>query len=298
MSVIRIGTRGSKLALVQTQKVVSLLEKQGVETEVVPITTKGDKMHDCSLQEAGGVGLFVHELDCAILDGRIDAAVHSMKDIPLERPKGLTIAAVLKRDSPFDYFAAEKPMTEIYRIGTSSVRRRAQLLRYYYKYPEMHVAPIRGNIDTRLKKLADGEYDAIVLAEAGLLRLGLPVNGVRLPADAFVPAPNQGTIAVVSRDTAELQSLFSPLNDAETAYCTAVERAIMEELGIGCFTPFGAYCQGGRVLAEVLSPDGKRAERVESEVPSLEAAHAIGRAFYERAKYLIDEAREKIEEGL
>lgn len=298
MSVIRLGTRGSKLALAQTKRVADLLLKQGVESETVVITTRGDAVHDKSLQEEGGFGLFVRELDTAVLEGKIDAAVHSMKDIPLERPAGLVTAAVLRRDSPFDYFVAEKPLTEVYRIGTSSLRRRAQLLRYYHKFPEMHVAPVRGNIDTRLAKLASGEFDAIVLAEVGLLRLGIPATGVRLPADAFVPAPNQGTIAVVSRDTEELRSVFAPMNDAESAFCTAVERAVMEELGVGCFTPFGAYCQGGRLLAEVLSLDGRRAERVESDVPSLEAAHAIGRAFYERAKYLIDEAREKIEGGV
>ncbi|HJJ44829.1 MAG TPA: hydroxymethylbilane synthase [Methanocorpusculum sp.] len=298
MSVIRLGTRGSKLALAQTKRVADLLLKQGVASETVVITTKGDALRDRTLQEAGGFGLFVRELDSAILEGRIDAAVHSMKDIPLERPVGLVTAAVLRRDSPFDYFVAEKPMDEVYRIGTSSLRRRAQLLRYYHKYPEMHVAPLRGNIDTRLAKLSSGEYDAIVIAEAGLSRLGLRVNGVRLPADVFVPSPNQGTIAVVSRDTDELRSVFAPINDAESAFSTAVERAVMEELGVGCFTPFGAYCQGGRLLAEVLSLDGKRAERVESDVPSLEAAHAIGRAFYERAKYLIDEARDKIEGGV
>ncbi|HJJ39424.1 MAG TPA: hydroxymethylbilane synthase, partial [Methanocorpusculum sp.] len=201
MSVIRIGTRGSKLALAQTNRVVSLLNKQGIESETVVISTKGDRVTDRSLHEAGGVGLFVHELDMAILDGRIDAAVHSMKDIPLERPDGIVTAAVLKRDPPFDFLVVGKPMSEVFRIGTSSLRRRAQLLRYYTGHPEMHAADMRGNIDTRLSKLKEGEVDAIILAEAGLVRLGVTVNGFRLSAEDFVPSANQGTIAVVSRDT-------------------------------------------------------------------------------------------------
>jgi len=292
MSVIRIGTRGSKLALVQTNMVCDALKEHGFETEQVVISTKGDRKTDVPLNEAGGNGLFVREIDAAILDGRIDAAVHSMKDIPLERPAGITTVAVLKRAPPFDFLVSNKPMTEVMRFGTSSPRRRAQLLRYYHKYPEMHIAPIRGNIDTRLAKLETGEFDALVLAEAGLMRLGLHVNGFRLPADAFVPSPNQGAIAVVSRDTPELKAAFDTINDPETAYATAVERIIMEELGADCFTPVGAYCQGGRILAEVLSPDGTKSQRVESEVPCLEAAHAIGHELRNKAKDLLAECRE------
>ncbi|HJJ36243.1 MAG TPA: hydroxymethylbilane synthase [Methanocorpusculum sp.] len=287
MSVIRIGTRGSKLARIQTTMVCDALKKQGFETEQVVISTKGDRKTDVPLNEAGGNGLFVREIDIAILEGRIDAAVHSMKDIPLERPAGITTAAVLKRAPPFDFLVVNKPMMDVMRFGTSSPRRRAQLLRYYHKYPEMHIAPIRGNIDTRLEKLESGEYDALVLAEAGLMRLGLHVNGFRLPADAFVPSPNQGAIAVVSRDTPELKAAFATINDPETAYATAVERIVMEELGADCFTPVGIYSQGGRILAEVLSPDGTKSQRVESEVPSLEAAHAIGHELRKRSADLL-----------
>ena len=218
MSVIRIGTRGSKLALAQTNRVVSALEANGVDVEIVVISTRGDRVTDCALHEAGGFGLFVRELDNAILDGRIDAAVHSMKDIPAERPKGTALAAVLKRDPPFDFMVVEKPLEEVFTIGTSSLRRRAQLLRYYYKYPEMHVANLRGNIDTRLSKLDAGEYDAIILAEAALTRLGIHAHGFRLPADAFIPAPNQGAIAVVSRDESSLLDIFAPLNDEQTSF--------------------------------------------------------------------------------
>ena len=295
MSVIRLGTRGSKLALAQTNKVAALLEEQGIKSEIVVISTRGDRVTDRALHEAGGYGLFVRELDTAILDGRIDAAVHSMKDIPAERPAGLTLAAVLKRDPPFDFLAVEKPMEEVCTIGTSSLRRRAQLLRYYHQYPEMHVANLRGNIDSRLAKLAAGEYDAIVLAEAALVRLGLHVHGFRLSAESFVPAPNQGTVAVVSRDTEELRAVFAPLNDEQTAFNTAAERAVMEEIGGGCFTPQGIYCQGGKLLAEILSLDGAKSCRVEGAVSSIEEARAIGRELKERAAELIEAARRTVE---
>ena len=290
---LKIGTRKSKLALVQTDRVVKGLEAAGISCKVVPVSTKGDRETDKELHEIGGYGVFVHELDRAILDGRIDAAVHSMKDIPSERPAGLVTAAVLKRDSPFDFIAVDKPLEEVFTIGTSSLRRRAQLLRYYHKYPEMHVSSLRGNIDTRIAKLHAGEYDAIILAEAALIRLGCVVHGFRLPADAFVPSPNQGAIAVVSRE--DLKDSFAILNHEETAFATAVERAIMEEVGGGCFTPFGAYSQGGRVLAEVLSLDGKRAVRVESDVPCIEAAHAIGRELRRKASDLIEGARKSLD---
>ncbi|MDO5846142.1 MAG: hydroxymethylbilane synthase, partial [Methanocorpusculum sp.] len=200
MPVIRIGSRGSKLALAQTHKVAALLAEQGIETEIEIIKTKGDAVTDRGLHQIGGFGVFVRELDNAILEGRIDAAVHSMKDIPAARPAGLVTAAVLKRDPPFDFMVVEKPMDEVLTIGTSSLRRRAQLLRYYHEQPEIHIGSLRGNIDTRLAKLKSGEFDAVVLAEAGLVRMGYRETGFRMPADAFVPAPNQGTIAVVCRD--------------------------------------------------------------------------------------------------
>ena len=295
MSVIRIGTRGSKLALAQTNRVVSALEANGVDVEIVVISTRGDRVTDRALHEAGGFGLFVRELDNAILDGRIDAAVHSMKDIPAERPKGTALAAVLKRDPPFDFMVVEKPLEEVFTIGTSSLRRRAQLLRYYYKYPEMHVANLRGNIDTRLSKLDAGEYDAIILAEAALTRLGIHAHGFRLPADAFIPAPNQGAIAVVSRDESSLLDIFAPLNDEQTAFDTAAERAVMEEIGGGCFTPYGIYCQGGRLAAEVLSIDGTKSCRVDGLISSVEEARAVGRALREEAADLIEEARLVVE---
>lgn len=296
MSVIRLGTRGSKLALAQTTKVADLLKAWGIETEIEIISTRGDRVTDRALHEAGGYGLFVRELDNAILDGRIDAAVHSMKDIPAERPAGLCLSAVLKRDPPFDFLVVEKPLEEVFTIGTSSLRRRAQLLRYYHDHPEMHIANLRGNIDTRLAKLDANEFDAIVLAEAGLVRLGYQRHGFRLPAASFIPAPNQGVIAVVSRDTEELRSVFAKLNDETTAFDTAAERAVMEEIGGGCFTPQGVYCQGGHMIAEILSLDGVKSCRVEGNVATVEEARAVGRELKVRAAELIEAARRAIGE--
>ncbi|HJJ32408.1 MAG TPA: hydroxymethylbilane synthase [Methanocorpusculum sp.] len=290
---IRIGTRGSKLALAQTKKVIVSLAERGIEAEQVIITTKGDKVTDCGLHKIGSYGVFVRELDNAILSGEIDAAVHSMKDIPAERPEGLRTVAVLPRDSPNDFLVTKKTREDIHVIGTSSLRRKAQIRRNFGD--TVVVKDLRGNIDTRLAKLESGEFDAIVLAEAGLQRLNISVPGFRLPVDDFIPSPNQGTIAVVSRDTPELRALLSPLNDAVSERDTESERAVMEELGGGCFTPQGVYCHGGKLIAEVLSLDGTRVERLSSDNMSAESARALGRDLRKRALPLIQEAKSVLE---
>lgn len=291
---IKIGTRGSKLALAQTNNVVDKLGKQETETEQIIINTKGDEVLNCGLHQIGGQGVFVRELDNAILRGEIDAAVHSMKDIPAARPKGLITAAILPRDPPYDYLVFQRPIDEIHSIGTSSTRRRAQLLRYYQKSPEVRVEPLRGNVDTRLSKLNDGLYDAIVLAEAGLVRLGYKVNGITMPPEHFVPAPNQGTVAIVCRDTPELREVFSSLNDQKTAFDTGVERVVMEKIGGGCFTPQGIFCRNGYLTAEVLSLDGLRHVRVTETVKNLDEAKEIGESLHNEAVGLIEEARETL----
>lgn len=291
---LKIGTRGSKLALAQTNNVLALLEKRDVSASREIVTTSGDAVLDRGLHQIGGQGVFVRELDNAILRGEIDAAVHSMKDIPADRPAGLITAAILPRDPPFDFFAFNRPVDEIHAIGTSSTRRKAQLLRYYRCMPEVRVEALRGNVDTRLTKLNDGLYDAIVLAEAGLVRLGYRVNGVRLPVDQFVPSPNQGTVAVVCRDTPELREAFAPLNDAQTAFDTGIERAVMEEVGGGCFTPQGIFCWQGHLIAEVLSLDGMRGERILERVSDIGEAWEIGVQFREIAHELIEEARSSL----
>ena len=190
-----IGTRGSALALAQTARVREQLGDAGVETTVRLVATAGDTVTGVPLHEIGGQGVFVRALDDAIRRDECDLAVHSMKDIPAKRPRGVTTAAVLPRDSPADFLVTPHAAPHV--IGSSSTRRRAQLLR---RDPDLEVLPLRGNVDTRLKRLAEGRYDAIVLAEAGLDRLGIEVAGRRLDPSVFVPATNQGTIAVVSRD--------------------------------------------------------------------------------------------------
>ena len=193
---IKIGTRGSKLALAQTGTVIKKLTALGISTEKVIITTQGDTSTQVPLHEIGGQGVFVRALDDAILAGEIDCAVHSMKDIPAYRPSGLFTAAILKRDSPADFLAHTCSLSGVRVIGTSSTRRRAQLLRHD---PDIRIKDLRGNVDTRIRKMGAGEYDAIVLAEAGLTRLGIRIPGERFPPEKFVPSPNQGTVAVVSR---------------------------------------------------------------------------------------------------
>ncbi len=237
---VKIGTRGSKLALVQTERVARLLAERGTEVEMVIVRTQGDTVDGVPLHEIGGQGVFVRALDEAILSGEIDAAVHSYKDIPAERPKGVVTAAILARDSPADFLAFDGDIGGVHTVGTSSTRRRAQILRHD---PSIRVRSLRGNVDTRLRKLAQGDFDAIVLAEAGIQRLGYQVRGQRLPPERFVPSANQGTIAVVARNEENLLARLRPIDDAATRVDTSFERALMEEVGAGCFTPMGVYCK-------------------------------------------------------
>ena len=284
---LKVGTRGSKLALAQADSVCRKLTATGIGVEQVVITTQGDTNNGVPLHEIGGQGVFVRALDDAILAGEIDCAVHSMKDIPAMRPTGLFTAAILKRDAPADYIAYPSALPAVNVIGTSSTRRRAQLLRHD---PDVSIKDLRGNIDTRIRKLNAGEYDAIILAEAGLIRLGIRIPGERLPPDIFVPSPNQGTIAVVSRADPSLIEILSRLDHQPTRADVAIERAVMEELGGGCFTPLGIYCRAGHLIAEVLSLDGRQTERIETDVHSVEKAREQGRILRERAQNLINEA--------
>jgi len=284
---VRVGTRGSKLALAQTSIVCKQLASHGIDTEQVIITTQGDTTTGVPLHEIGGQGVFVRALDDAILGGNIDCAVHSMKDIPAYRPSGIVTAAVLKRDSPADYLAYLGPLRAVKVLGTSSTRRRAQVLRHD---PDIVTRDIRGNVDTRIRKLSAGEFDAIILAEAGLVRLGIRIPGERLSPERFVPAANQGTIAVVSRADPSLMEELSVLDHAQSRTDVVIERAVMERLGGGCYTPIGIYCRGGHLIAEVLSLDGKHTERLEKDVETIEQAREVGRCLREQAKALIDEA--------
>jgi len=288
---VRIGTRGSKLALAQTSTVTKKLSAIGITSGQVIISTQGDTTTGVPLHEIGGQGVFVRALDDAILAGEIDCAVHSMKDIPTVRPSGLVIAAVLMRDSAADYLAHKGSLNAVNVVGTSSTRRKAQMLRHD---PGITIKDIRGNVDTRIRKMDAGEYDAILLAEAGLTRLGIRIKGERLPPEKFVPAPNQGTIAVVSRADPSLIEELSALDHPQTRTDVAIERAVMEQLGGGCFTPLGVYCRAGHLIAEVLSLDGKRTERIETDVQSIAQARDLGRELQVKAKDLIDDAYQKL----
>jgi len=289
-----IGTRGSKLAMRQTERVCRALAGQGVEVETVIIRTQGDDDTGVPLHEIGGQGLFVKALDDAILNGEIDAAVHSMKDIPVKRPDGLLTTAILERDSPADFLAISTAMDQVSIVGTSSLRRRAQILRHD---PAVEVRPLRGNVDTRIRRLMAGDYHGIVLAEAGIERLGYKLRGFRLPPEKFVPTANQGAIAIVSRDDPLLIITLSSLDHTPTRNDVMMERAVLGELGGGCYTPTGVWCRDGHLVAEVLSLDGKRTERVEADLADAEAARVCGRHLAEKAKDLLDEARAVIGGG-
>lgn len=273
--------------MAQTQKVLGLLADLGVDAEVVTITTEGDTTTGVPLHAIGGQGVFVRALDDAILRGEIDAAVHSMKDIPAARPAGLACPAVLERDSAADFLAHDAPLDAVRVVGSSSTRRRAQILR---DDPALEVRELRGNVDTRIRKLREGRYDAIVLAEAGLERLGLTLEGEPLPTERFVPSPNQGTIAVVCRDDPAVVETIAALDHARTRLDAGIERAVMEEVGGGCFTPQGIYCRDTDLVAEVLSLDGSRWERIERRVTTIEEARECGRELREKAADLIEEA--------
>jgi len=266
---LRIGTRGSKLALAQANLVKDLLSKNGVLTEIIIIKTSGDTFTDRPLHEVQGFGVFVREIDDSMLAGQIDIAVHSMKDVPTERPSELTIAAVMKRDSPYDFLLTRenKKLKDLPKgaiIGTTSLRRRSQLSRFR---DDLTITELRGNIDTRLRKLKEGQYDGIFLAEAGLERLKWDLPGERLSPDDFVPSANQGTVVIVTRKDSEAQIAVQVLNHEQTRLETRIERIIIGILGGGCLVPIGAFArtEGDKIhiRTEVLSVDGKRCVKID-----------------------------------
>ncbi|NPB06348.1 MAG: hydroxymethylbilane synthase [Aquificae bacterium] len=241
---VRIGTRKSKLALWQANFVKEFLERYwGVEVELVKITTTGDKITDAPLAKIGGKGLFVKEIENALLAGEIDLAVHSLKDVPMVLPKGLTLAAVTKRESPYDVLISRsgEKLGELppgARVGTSSLRRRVQILR---RRPDLRVELLRGNVDTRVRKLREGLYDAIVLAYAGVKRMGYEELVTEVLTD-FIPAVGQGSLAIeVREDDERIKELVKPLDDPESHACARCERAFLRELEGGCQVPIGAF---------------------------------------------------------
>jgi hydroxymethylbilane synthase len=294
---IRLGTRASTLALAQAASVAAALG--GVtQVEVVAMRTEGDRLADARLAVVGGKGLFVREIEEALLRGEIDMAVHSLKDLPAEPPAGLMLAAFPPREDPRDVLVARGPATVETlpggaRVGTSSPRRRALLLA---QRADLAVEPIRGNVDTRLRKLAVGDWEAIVLASAGLRRLGLaPEHAVALDPGVFVPAVGQGIIAVEARadDRATLARLEGA-DDAVTRACALAERAYLARLGASCTTPMAAYARldGGtlRMAAVVASEDGRCVLRANAEAPVADAER-LGRNL---ADALLDRGADRI----
>jgi hydroxymethylbilane synthase len=275
MSTLRLGTRGSQLALFQARTAAALLlEHAGASCDIVVIKTSGDRLAEATLSEIGGKRLFVKEIEDALLAGDIDLAVHSSKDMPVVLPAGLEISAVLAREDPRDAIvmpaAATDPARTIDalgdtpRIGTSSVRRIAQLS---HLFPGAVFGPIRGNLDTRLRKLDSGEHDALVLAAAGLRRLerGDRITSL-LPVNACVPAPGQGIIAIETRaDDDRVRDHVTRIDDRDAGVALRAERAVVGRLGGGCQMPIGAYANvtGTAIVltAIVISLDGKRAAR-------------------------------------
>ncbi|WP_144392611.1 hydroxymethylbilane synthase [Pleionea sediminis] len=249
MSLIRIATRRSPLALWQAHFVKKCLEDlhSDIQVELVPMVTKGDKILDTPLAKVGGKGLFVKELEVAMLEGRADIAVHSMKDVPAEFPEGLELAVICERENPTDAFVSniyanisEVPSDAI--IGTSSLRRQCQLKALR---PDLKIKSLRGNVGTRLQKLDDDDYDAVILASAGLLRLDLKYRiKSELTPEEILPAAGQGAVGIECRsDDQQTKDLLAPLNHRITAARVTAERAMSHHLEGGCQVPIGAYAE-------------------------------------------------------
>jgi hydroxymethylbilane synthase len=268
--VIVIGSRGSQLALWQANHIAARLGALGEQTRIEIIKTTGDKIQDVPLAKVGGKGLFTKEIEEALLGGTIDLAVHSMKDVPAEIPSGLTIAAVPEREDPHDALVGKRlaELRDGMRVGTSSLRRSAQLRALNSK---LHIEMLRGNVDTRLRKLDEGQYDAIVLAAAGLKRLGWE-NRIteRIAAEVMCPAVGQGALAIETRDDGGLAYKTALLlNHEDTNFAVTAERSLLRVLEGGCQVPVGAHATIARkddtlivhLKAIVASPDGMQVVR-------------------------------------
>jgi len=269
---IRIATRQSRLALWQTEYVADTLRRThpGIDIEIIPMTTRGDEILDRSLAKVGGKGLFIKELETAMLEGRADIAVHSMKDVPWDMPDGMIIGAVLQRADPGDAIVARKKadslsaLPEGAHVGTSSLRRQAQIRNVR---PDLRVSPVRGNVETRLRKLDQGDFDAVILAAAGLKRLGLGerITG-RLTMEECLPAVGQGIIGIECRDQdQEILEALRAVEHSGTRRCINAERSLARELGASCESPIAAYgeVRDGELFLKgmVALPDGSRMVR-------------------------------------
>jgi len=280
----KIGTRGSPLALVQAEAVAAPLRERGVAVEIVSVRTEGDRRLEARLAEVGGKGLFVREIEQMLLAGALDCAVHSLKDLPADLPAGLTLAAFPEREDPRDVLVARgRARFEDLRpgavLGTSSPRRRALALALR---PDVVVEPIRGNVDTRLRKLESGAFDGVLLAAAGLARLGLTLPDAQpLDPDVFVPAVGQGVLAIeVRADDRRAGAWLARLDHAATRACALAERACLRRLGASCNSPLAAHAvvtaDTLRMTALVASEDGRKVLRG-SATASVAAPEGLGR---------------------
>ncbi len=282
---IRIATRESKLALVQTHFVAGELRAAhpGLEVELVPMTTKGDRILDRPLAQVGGKGLFIKELEVALDEGRADIAVHSMKDVPMVLPPQFGLVTFGQREVPLDAFVSNNfaglaALPDGGRVGTSSLRRECQLRR---AFPRLSFVPLRGNVNTRLAKLDAGEYEAIILAAAGLRRLGFEAR-IRATLDDSIPAIGQGILAIeFGRTRADIANLLAPFEVAETSHAARAERAVGLVVEGSCEVPVGAFARiaGTRVKMDAFLglPDGTRYVRESAEGDAADG-EALGRA--------------------
>jgi len=298
--IIRIATRKSPLALWQAEHVAARLEQlfPGLKTELIKMTTQGDKILDAPLAKIGGKGLFVKELEQGMLEGSADIAVHSMKDVPVEFPEGLHLAAILTREDPTDAFVSSRysSLDELpadAKIGTSSLRRQSQIKE---RFPNAEILSLRGNVNTRLAKLDAGEYDAIILASAGLKRLGMAGRITQsLDSGISLPACGQGAIGIECRvDDTEINEILKSLHDWQTGICVSAERAMNARLNGGCQVPIAGFAtiQNDQLFMRGLvgSPDGQIIYRAES-TGDLGQGEVIGKTI---AEDLLNQGADKI----
>ena len=299
-----IATRSSPLALWQAEHVAARLEAlhEGLTVSLLTMKTRGDKLLDAPLAKVGGKGLFVKELEIGLLDGRADIAVHSLKDVPVEFPQGLELALVMEREDPRDAFVSNRyddlaSMPAGSLVGTSSLRRQTQIRE---RYPQLRVDWLRGNVNTRLGKLDDGQYDAIILAASGLQRLGFNARiKAALAPEECLPAVGQGVLGIEIRsDDAELRTLIEPLAHAETTLRVRAERAFNQTLNGGCQVPIAAYAEleGDQIFLRGLvgQPDGSETLRAEIRGSSKQA-HELG---VELAQQLLARGADRILDSL
>ena len=293
MQGLRLGTRGSPLALAQARKVASAIEAAQRWPEgwvqIVEFTTSGDKVQDKPLAEIGGKGLWTKELDRALMEEEVDFCVHSMKDVESVRPKGIHIAAVRPRGDVRDRILGADSIDSLKKgavVGTSSVRRKAQLLRLR---PDLKIVPIRGNVETRIRKVESGEVDATLLAAAGLKRLEINI-GTAIPTEIILPAPGQAVIGIECRtNDTRTQSVLTSVNNQITYDCVMAERALTRALGAQCASPVAAFCvlEDGdlRMRAQLFSEDGKDMveDRAVFDCGETESPQDLARSLLERA---------------